>query len=259
MMCLHTRLFSAAALLVGLLTGQALAQVGEVVAVTQNATATNEGTTRTLEEGSAVDIGDLIETSGRGLVQIRFNDDTKLVVGNNSRLVVDTYLLESGDNVRDMTLDALGGTFRFFTGRSAKQAYKIKTTVATIGVRGTEFDWTNDDDHTSVVNFGGFPFLQSNSDPSLVVLVRRLCFPTTMRADNSVNAVNSVAVRNEQIIREHPLIRRRQSSFAPGFRQPIRVCGDLRRVNNQPTEDNIGNESTPPSFTPRQPDIDIIN
>ena len=244
------RSLAAAAFLAAVSANQALAEVGQVVAVTQTATATNSGATRTLEQGAAVDIGDLIETNGRGLVQIRFNDDTRLVVGTGSRLVIEAYLLGSNGTVRDMTLDALGGTYRFFTGRSPKQAYRINTEVATIGVRGTEFDWTSDNEHTSVVNFGGFPYLQSNSDPNLVVLVRRLCFPTIMRADNSVDAVSSVAVRNEQIIREHPLIRRRQSSFAPGFRQPVRVCGDLRRVNNQPTEDSRGNEATPPTVTP---------
>ncbi len=255
MIQLHSKILTVAMVLSAIIAGPANAQVGEVVAVSQSATATNDAGTRPLEAGATVDIGDLIETNRGGLVQIRFIDDTKLVVGNNSKLTIEAYLLDANNTVRDMTLNALGGSYRFFTGRSPKRVYSIRTAVATIGVRGTQFDWTSDEASTSVVNFAGFPFLTSNADPSVVVLVRRLCFPTTMRADSSFEATSSVAVRNEQIIRGHPLIRKRQASFAAGFGQPIRVCGDLRRVNSQPNEDSRGNESTPDSPSRSQQDV----
>ncbi|MEP6828489.1 MAG: FecR domain-containing protein [Aestuariivirga sp.] len=90
----------------------------------------------------------------RGNVQLIFNDGTKLVVGESSSLVVEKYLMGSGNTASSFAVDALRGTFRFITGRSAKAAYNIQTANSTIGIRGTGFDfWVNND--TGVVVLEG--------------------------------------------------------------------------------------------------------
>ncbi len=43
---------------------------------------------------------------------------------------------------RKFSVDALRGTFRFISGHSAKNAYDIQTANATIGIRGTAFDFS---------------------------------------------------------------------------------------------------------------------
>ena len=114
---------------------------GEAVGVRPSATLKNPEGRITLQVGMDVLMGDLIKTSNSGEVQLLFTDDTKLVVGPKSSLVVESYLLRSRNRANNFTVRTLGGTFRMITGKSNKTAYKIKTPTATIGVRGTTFDW----------------------------------------------------------------------------------------------------------------------
>ena len=86
--------------------------------------------------------GDNIRTGARGEAQIRLMDNTRLVVGPNSLMVVDDFIYDGGAKAQKVTLNAVRGAFRFITGSSRKDAYEIKTPTATIGVRGTQFDFT---------------------------------------------------------------------------------------------------------------------
>ncbi len=89
-----------------------------------------------------------------GNVQLVFKDGTKLVVGESSTLVIEKVLMNGGSSASNFAVDALRGTFRFITGRSAKAAYKIQTANSTIGIRGTGFDfWVTND--TGVVVLEG--------------------------------------------------------------------------------------------------------
>ena len=93
-------------------------------------------------------------TVSLGNVQLLFKDGTKLVVGESSTLVIEKVLMNGGGSASSFAVDALRGTFRFITGRSAKTAYKIQTANSTIGIRGTGFDfWVTND--TGVVVLEG--------------------------------------------------------------------------------------------------------
>ncbi len=98
------------------------------------------GETRTLVVGSDVFIGDRIVTNARGLVQILFDDKTRLVVGPRSSLVIEDYLIRNDGSAGRLAVNALGGTFRFISGNSPKNRYLIQTPTGQIGVRGTAFD-----------------------------------------------------------------------------------------------------------------------
>lgn len=95
---------------------------------------------RMLTQGADIQEHDRIVV-GNGNVQLIFTDGTRLVVGEHSTLVVEKYLMKSGSQVSNFSIDALSGTFRFITGGSAKNAYDIQTANATIGIRGTGFDF----------------------------------------------------------------------------------------------------------------------
>ena len=71
-------------------------------------------------------------------------DDTRLVVGPNSSMVVDAFVFDRRGTAKQVTLNAVRGAFRFITGSSRKSAYQINTPTATIGVRGTQFDFSVD-------------------------------------------------------------------------------------------------------------------
>lgn len=122
--------------------GIAATPIGKVVAVVGSPTASGPGGDRDLGSGSPVYENDKL-SSGRGNIQIIFVDDTKLVVGPNSTLVIDRFLLRGGKNAQKFSVDALRGTFRFISGKMAKSAYEIQTDNATIGIRGTAFDFSS--------------------------------------------------------------------------------------------------------------------
>lgn len=121
---------------------QAATPIGKVFAKSGSPSAAGPGGKRVLAEGSPVYEDDQVQTGG-GNVQIIFVDDTKLVIGPNSTLVIDRFLMRGGNKARKFSVNALRGTFRFISGHSAKNAYDIKTANATIGIRGTAFDFSS--------------------------------------------------------------------------------------------------------------------
>ncbi len=115
--------------------------MGSVVAVEGRPTATGTGGSRALSAGSGVFEGDTVTVTS-GNAQLELDDGTKLVVGPSSRLILQTYLRRNQTTAKKVGLKALRGTFRMISGNSPKSAYSIKTTNATIGIRGTGFDFT---------------------------------------------------------------------------------------------------------------------
>jgi FecR protein len=117
------------------------AKMGEVVAVVGAPSASGPAGNRTLSAGSEVFEDDSVHVS-TGNAQILLDDGTRLVVGPDSTLLLDQFVMRSGaSKAEKVSISALRGTYRFITGRSAKSAYKIRTLQATIGIRGTGFDY----------------------------------------------------------------------------------------------------------------------
>lgn len=134
-------MMAATAMTVSSVSAQA---IGTAVAVLPQATGQIEGQEVTLVAGIDLFVGETITTDVNGEVQIIFADDTRMVVGPNSSLVIETYLLRDPTTVSDLVVNALGGTFRFISGNSPSDAYTINTPTGTIGIRGTEFDFLVD-------------------------------------------------------------------------------------------------------------------
>jgi hypothetical protein len=115
--------------------------IATVVAVAGSPMSSGPGGSRTLGPGSPIFENDKI-TVASGNAQILFVDGTKLVVGPSSTLVIRNVLMRgSGNTAQDFSIKALRGTFRFITGKSPKGVYDIQTANATIGIRGTGFDF----------------------------------------------------------------------------------------------------------------------
>jgi hypothetical protein len=115
--------------------------IGKIVAVVGQPTSSGPSGTRNLTAGAEVFEHDKISV-GSGNAQVLLNDGTRLVVGPGSSLRIEKYLMRSGGTAKNISINALRGTFRFITGRSAKSAYDIRTANATIGIRGTGFDFS---------------------------------------------------------------------------------------------------------------------
>lgn len=116
--------------------------VGQAVDVTRNAFLTRDGQQSDLQQGGSVVLGDVITTGATGQVQLLFQDETKIAIGANSQLVIESILFNSSGTASDFTVNAVQGAFRFFSGKSEKSTYAIRTPKATMGIRGTVFDFT---------------------------------------------------------------------------------------------------------------------
>lgn len=96
---------------------------------------------RQLEKGSPFYVSDKITTESDTKLQLRFEDETRFFIGADSELDVEEFIYNSGEQENSFSSKILKGTFRFVTGliaRNKPEAMEVKTSVATIGVRGTQ-------------------------------------------------------------------------------------------------------------------------
>ena len=231
MVGIFCRIFLAASLICSFWSaGYAAPEAGKAVAVVQSASATGNNGSRTLKAGMPVSIGERIKTGRSGQVQLVFTDDTKLVVGPNSSLVIEAYLLRSKSTVSKFAVTALGGSFRFISGKSPKQAYSIKTPTATIGVRGTSFDISvRRRGDTDVVLFTGEAEVCGNGG---CVRLKDACSLANAPRIAAVDEVRSRDQRNRRLRERFPYVVS-QAPLRRDFRVPTRSCGNIQKARLQ--------------------------
>jgi hypothetical protein len=211
------------------LPGAALAQdVGTAVDVSQPAMLVSGRAEQVLTKGMAVRADDVVRTGKTGRVQLLFSDDTKMVVGPNAVLKIDDLVLKGGNSSRRLTVTAIGGTFRFITGDSPKRAYKLKTPAATMGVRGTAFDFTvNGRRETGVVVFDGEVRFCGAGEPC--ARVDGGCAAVLFSRAEFYTQPQDVADKRALVDGAFPLIGA-QASLRPPFRVDTSRCGENRLV-----------------------------
>jgi len=100
------------------------------------------GAARPLAKGAAVEAGDTVSTND-GRVQLRFTDGAYVSLQPQSQFRVDDYRWEGrADGSERGFFSLLQGGLRTITGvvgRTNKRNYRVSTSVATIGIRGTEY------------------------------------------------------------------------------------------------------------------------
>ncbi len=118
----------------------AATKAGKVETLKGKVKATLEQETRTLSKGDDVFANDLITTEPGALVELKFVDDSKFLVGPDSEMKVDKFSYNKPDTENKLSTKLLKGTFRFVTGLIARykpESMEVSTAVATIGIRGT--------------------------------------------------------------------------------------------------------------------------
>ena len=225
------------------LPGDAAEPSGTAIAVNPSAQADSGPGFRVLVNDGAVYSGDKIVTGPRGQAQIKFRDETKLVVGPNSSLTIDAFVY-SGKAAREVSIDAVKGAFRFITGISKKDAYSISTPTAVIAVRGTEFDFHVDrfDGQTEVVMFGGTtlvcPKTLPNGAPNTrqegCVRASQACGMTIIPpSGGDISQLKASEQRNAVINSDFRYIRN-QDPLNPQFQVNIASCGHSAGYLNLP-------------------------
>lgn len=243
-----------AALCVGpISSGYADQPAGKAVAVSPAATLSNPEGIVTLAVGSDVTMGDKVKTNRSGEVQLLFTDDTRLVVGPNSSLVIEAYLLRSRSRANNFTVRALGGSFRMISGKSAKSAYKIKTPTATIGVRGTSFDFTvKRNGSTGLMLFEGEARICGHDGRCQAV--NRRCSVAEAPRNRDVRLLNDAERRAGAVARDFPYLAS-QRSLRRDFRVRTRGCNNVARLTNpDQTLKRSPSPTVAPQVTPPAPD-----
>lgn len=95
---------------------------------------------RKLAKGSAVFLGDKVVTGEEGYVRLRMIDEAILDLRCFSIMVIEEYALNTTN--RRSILNLLQGSLKKVTGQIGKMTedvYELKTPVASVGVRGTEY------------------------------------------------------------------------------------------------------------------------
>lgn len=122
---------------------QAPAPVGQIVALQGSATAAGaDGASRALALKSPVYMNDKVATAAGSRLQIMFTDDSVVSQGEKSSMTIDEYVFtpsKKSDNA--CSLNLAQGVFRVVTDKITKinpERFKVKTKMATIGIRGCD-------------------------------------------------------------------------------------------------------------------------
>ena len=100
------------------------------------------GEKRELEKGSRIDVGDTV-VSDTARVQLRFTDGGFVSLAPHSEFRVNAYSYSGKpDGSERLAMELMKGGLRTVSGligKAIQSAYEMKTKVATIGIRGTEY------------------------------------------------------------------------------------------------------------------------
>lgn len=138
-----------------------LASIGSITLVDGKANIKRANQTLLVKVGDSVEKNDHIYTEANSKVKIAFNDNTIITIGKNSTLDIADYLYDAkNSSLNKADLKVAKGAFHAITGEVGKlnpSKFKLKTSTASIGIRGTEIYG----DQTSVFCTDGAIFVES--------------------------------------------------------------------------------------------------
>jgi len=124
------------------LAGFAAVEVGEVTYSRGVLTGQIDGSSpRIIGKGVPLHNGETLNTGSRGFALIKLDDGTRMTLRPNTTFKIEN--VDTNQGSENIFLSLLRGGFRALTGVISKRnpdAFRINTSVATIGIRGTEFD-----------------------------------------------------------------------------------------------------------------------
>ena len=119
------------------------ASVGKITSIKGEVYIDRENKQISARSGSVLELKDKIITKDASKALLLFNDKTSITVGKNSTLAVQKYVFDLNTPTNNKASFGFGnGIFRTITGKVGKlnpKGFTIKTSSATIGIRGTIF------------------------------------------------------------------------------------------------------------------------
>jgi hypothetical protein len=137
--------------LTGTGSAQAQTRVGEAVVVKNEVVRVTGSASSQINVGDGLLRDEIVRTGLDSATRLVMADSTNLSLGPNASLKLDRTVFNDEHSYRDIAIRLTTGAFRFVTGHSEKAAYKITTSLATIGVRGTTLDILHQRGKTTVV------------------------------------------------------------------------------------------------------------
>ncbi|MEW6165438.1 MAG: FecR family protein [Pseudomonadota bacterium] len=119
---------------------------GRVLVAVGDVSATRNGATIKLTAGAAIESGDVIHTGSTSNTQLRFTDGAIVALRPETEFAVESYSFkgaESPAKEEKSFFSLLKGGLRTITGLIGKRdrdAYRMKTATATVGIRGTHYN-----------------------------------------------------------------------------------------------------------------------
>jgi FecR protein len=130
---------------------RAQTRVGEAAVVKNEVVRVMASATSQINVGDGVLRDEIVRTGLDSAARLVMADSTNLSLGPSATVKLDRTVFNDEHTYRDIAIRLTTGAFRFVTGHSEKAAYKITTSVATIGVRGTILDILSQRSKTTVV------------------------------------------------------------------------------------------------------------
>ncbi len=128
------------------------APVGDVEAVQENAYGTPPTSAREAKHrGDGVVYQETLETLQKSGMLVKFNDGSKLTLGANSKVMVDSFVYAPGDANSNALISIPAGALRYVTGSMPKGQTTIDTPTATMVLRGTNVKVLTDGGNTLLV------------------------------------------------------------------------------------------------------------
>ena len=125
------------------------ADIGQVKVAKGQVTIERGGQAIPAAPGTRLQAGDVLRTGGDGSVGVTMSDNSLLSAGPNSILSLDRYEFDSTTSQGQFDTTLQKGSLAVISGRIAKQspdAMKVRTPASTLGIRGTEFVVSSNDD-----------------------------------------------------------------------------------------------------------------
>ncbi|MEA3512769.1 MAG: Ig-like domain-containing protein, partial [Campylobacterota bacterium] len=122
----------------------AFANVGKITAIKGEVYVQRAAEQKTATIGLILEIDDKIITKKKSKALILFNDNTSITIGKSSNMDIKSFVYDQKVASNNKAEFGFGqGVFRTITGKIGKlnkSKFKIKTSTASIGIRGTVFD-----------------------------------------------------------------------------------------------------------------------
>lgn len=140
---------------------------------------------RLLQKMSVVYLRDTVMTDINSSAEIAFTDNSLMTFRPGTKMYIDQYVYQPDSKKKSafkFVVNVIEGGFRTITGLIAKDApdhYQVNTPVATIGVRGTEYEVAHVSGETYVRYYKGKPCVRAKNKKTQEL--REVCLSAAVR------------------------------------------------------------------------------